>query len=216
MADSTKLPKMASGQQYGRLPLWSFPGATAMVGRSGSLDVNAAKNLPHWRLMHAMELRNRAVVLESGTAWLALKNIILGSVCSADVVTRTVPVIRTTEVEVFQFARGGPSSKTSMQIWAGSHQPLIRLIAKIITETMSPTNCKWSTPKEQAANQRTKTLDRKLAITSTSGFTGVRQNQEGKWQVRIMTNGTRHHLGCFDRIEDAVAAREKFKASLSG
>lgn len=76
-------------------------------------------------------------------------------------------------------------------------------------------NCRWATPKEQSENQRAMTLDRKISTRNKSGFTGVFQQRNGKWQAFLMSKGVKTYLGVFDQIEDAVAARENFKISLS-
>jgi len=46
---------------------------------------------------------------------------------------------------------------------------------------------------------------------STSGHTGVHWHKaSGKWQAHGVSNGRRHHIGLFNDIEDAVAARGEF------
>jgi hypothetical protein len=74
-----------------------------------------------------------------------------------------------------------------------------------------PGNCRWATPKEQSENQRTMTLDRKISTKNKSGFTGVHQRRDGRWHANLMTNGVKKYLGGFDRIEDAIAARETYR-----
>lgn len=51
--------------------------------------------------------------------------------------------------------------------------------------------------------------------TNTSGVVGVSWNkQTGKWQAYIQLNNRQIHLGLFDTIEEAAAARAAAKAKL--
>lgn len=50
---------------------------------------------------------------------------------------------------------------------------------------------------------------------NTSGFSGVRFDQRrNKWQARIVKDGRERHLGYFDDIASAAAARERAKLAL--
>jgi hypothetical protein len=52
--------------------------------------------------------------------------------------------------------------------------------------------------------------NRARRFDNTSGRTGVRlQKKTGRWEARIKVDGRCIHLGTFQRIEDAVRAREK-------
>ena len=63
-------------------------------------------------------------------------------------------------------------------------------------------NLMASTRKENGKNTSTH-------VNNTSGYMGVRQNPTSrKWQAYIKVNRRQMHLGCFDRVEDAVAARD--------
>ena len=48
-----------------------------------------------------------------------------------------------------------------------------------------------------------------LRSDNTSGYKGVSCHKDGsKWRARIFHNGKDKHLGLFDKLEDAVAARK--------
>lgn len=71
-----------------------------------------------------------------------------------------------------------------------------------------PDNCRWTGHDVQAANKRL--LDR-----NTSGFTGVSFNKKsGKYVAYISRNRETHHLGSFDKLEDAIAARKRAEKQL--
>lgn len=54
------------------------------------------------------------------------------------------------------------------------------------------------------------TRNRARSSNNTTGRTGVRlQKKTGRWEARIKVDGRYIHLGTFQRIEDAVKAREK-------
>ena len=62
-----------------------------------------------------------------------------------------------------------------------------------------------------AGNMRNKSMDKR----NTSGVTGVRWYEKlGKWSARISVNGKLKHLGYFDTIKEASAARERAKKLL--
>ncbi|MCK4819018.1 AP2 domain-containing protein [bacterium] len=64
-------------------------------------------------------------------------------------------------------------------------------------------NCKWATVTEQSHNHRARK-------SNTTGFVGVRWNKKlQKYQAGIGENYKRHHLGTFNRIEDAISARKQ-------
>ncbi|HHQ0190770.1 TPA: hypothetical protein ACSKR0_002833 [Listeria monocytogenes] len=50
--------------------------------------------------------------------------------------------------------------------------------------------------------------DKKIRSDNKSGHTGV-AFKDNKWVARIFVSGKEHHLGSFDTIEEAIAAREK-------
>ena len=49
----------------------------------------------------------------------------------------------------------------------------------------------------------------KRKINNTSGYTGVKQDSNGKWKSQISYNNERIHLGTFDKLEDAVYIRHQ-------
>jgi len=63
------------------------------------------------------------------------------------------------------------------------------------------TNLRWATTKENAQNA-------KLYVNSTSFVKGVYFDKaKQKWRARIQIDGVRNHLGLYNNIEDAKAAR---------
>lgn len=69
----------------------------------------------------------------------------------------------------------------------------------------SPGNCRWATKSEQQYNQR-------RGRTNTSGYKGVhhyKANKSKSWTACIYVNKKRVHLGYFETLEQAVAARNE-------
>lgn len=63
----------------------------------------------------------------------------------------------------------------------------------------TPTNCRWITWAQQAANKR------KLSVATTSRYKGVSWcSNVGKWRVQIQNNGRHFHLGLFASEEKAA------------
>ncbi|NTF67922.1 HNH endonuclease [Rhizobium rhizogenes] len=59
----------------------------------------------------------------------------------------------------------------------------------------------------------TNSKNMKMHSGNTSGVTGVCwHKQRGKWKAEIMANRVKKHLGVFDNIEDAIAARKAAEA----
>lgn len=69
-----------------------------------------------------------------------------------------------------------------------------------------PSNCKWSTPSEQARN--TRRARRKGA--------GLQKSRSGKWEAAITSEGERFFLGTFDTYEEALLARKEAENKLWG
>ena len=66
----------------------------------------------------------------------------------------------------------------------------------------SSDNCKWATRSEQSRNQRNK--------NNKTGVKGVNwRSKYKKYEVCIMANGKRHHIGLFKIFEQAVEARKQ-------
>ena len=58
-------------------------------------------------------------------------------------------------------------------------------------------------------------LNSAMQANNTSGHNGVGwHKQRQKWRARIVLNGEEKHLGLFDSIDDAVAARQKAQIGL--
>lgn len=54
--------------------------------------------------------------------------------------------------------------------------------------------------------------NRSIRSDNTTGATGVYFHKpSGRWRARITINGVKRHLGMFDTIEDAKAARDSIK-----
>lgn len=69
----------------------------------------------------------------------------------------------------------------------------------------TPENCKWSTQHEQSIN--------KTHMPPKSGIVGVRRHGRG-YAAEITWRRQYHYVGTFDTIEEALAARNAYKASL--
>lgn len=72
-----------------------------------------------------------------------------------------------------------------------------------------PENCRWATVSEQRFNRR-------VFSNSSTGFAGVQPNGRGSFTSMVHINNTRHHLGTFKTVEEAVNARQKFIACETG
>lgn len=60
-------------------------------------------------------------------------------------------------------------------------------------------------------------LSNNMNKNNSSGYKGiVWAKTNKKWVANIQYNGSRHYLGCFEKIEDAVAAREEAEKRLYG
>jgi len=62
-------------------------------------------------------------------------------------------------------------------------------------------------------SQRENNRNAAMQINNTSGVNGVHWNKaSGKWQASIMADNRRKHLGLFDTLEEAAAARKEAAA----
>lgn len=73
----------------------------------------------------------------------------------------------------------------------------------------SPVNCKWGTPTEQNRNKG-------VYRTNKSGVNGVSKHSSGKQRARLTVNGREVHLGLFDTVEEAAAARKQAEQTYWG
>jgi hypothetical protein len=66
-------------------------------------------------------------------------------------------------------------------------------------------NVRWATKKQQQNNQRRRTVS-----SNNTGLIGVyKRKDNGKFAVRLLTQGKRLHLGNFNTVEEAVESRNK-------
>jgi len=73
----------------------------------------------------------------------------------------------------------------------------------------SPSNCIWTDRYQQSYNTR-------IQSTNTSGFTGVSQLKDGRWQSYINHKGKRYSLGYYDTLEQAVEVRKNAELKYYG
>ena len=67
------------------------------------------------------------------------------------------------------------------------------------------------------ATQQQNQINRiRLASNNSTGFTGVNRVKSGRWAARIINDGQAIHLGTFDTIEEAVAARQAAEVRVYG
>ena len=72
------------------------------------------------------------------------------------------------------------------------------------------TNLRWATYTENSRNS-------KISIRNISGTKGVHfYNRDNKWKASIRFEGKQTYLGCFDTMEEAIAARQTKALELFG
>ena len=70
-------------------------------------------------------------------------------------------------------------------------------------KSYSPDNCRWVTHTEQRLNTR-------LRKDNTTGYTGISMRPSGRYVSIVFLNGKKHTIGTFNKVKDAVIARNKF------
>lgn len=78
----------------------------------------------------------------------------------------------------------------------------------------NPLNNKRSNLRVCTAMQNAKNLKKK--ITNTSGYTGIRKTDHGRFNARITVNRKEIHIGNFETIEEAKKARIETEKRLHG
>lgn len=121
---------------------------------------------------------------------------------------------RCTDVNHEDYVNYGGRGITVCEQWESSFETFLEDMGKkpskrhsidrIFTDgNYEPSNCRWSTHSEQTINQR-------LRKTNTSGHKGITwETRRNKWLAKITLNRKSIHLGNFEKIEDAIEARNK-------
>ncbi len=72
----------------------------------------------------------------------------------------------------------------------------------------------WGNLREATSTQNK--MNRRVRCDSKLGVKGISLLPGGKYRASIKIEGKYHHLGTFEKLEDAVAARNKVAASVHG
>lgn len=72
-----------------------------------------------------------------------------------------------------------------------------------------PSNCRF-------ADNSTQGLNRRSSVNNSSGYHGVSKRVNGKWRARITKDGNIINLGTFEKLEDAVEARQIAEIDILG
>jgi hypothetical protein len=80
---------------------------------------------------------------------------------------------------------------------------------------LDPKNNRWDNLRLATKGQNM--MNQEAPRHNTSGIKGVTWNaREHKWQAQIQVDGKNHHLGTYERIEDAAEARRSAATRLHG
>lgn len=71
-------------------------------------------------------------------------------------------------------------------------------------------NNKFSNLRKVCRKENNRNLGKRKS--NTSGVSGVYQLPSGKWRAQIRVDGKNHHIGCFETIEQAAAAKIRANA----
>ena len=78
-----------------------------------------------------------------------------------------------------------------------------------------PSDNRWENLREATPSQNKMNVD--LQSNNRSHHKGVHwYKRDKKWYARITKNGEKKHLGCFESLDEAVAARHKAESELFG
>lgn len=74
----------------------------------------------------------------------------------------------------------------------------------------SPDNCRWATYKEQALNQKKRRTGFKKGAykSSKTGFSGIYIMPNNRYRAVVFVEGKNKHVGCFNSLEEALAAQD--------
>ena len=67
----------------------------------------------------------------------------------------------------------------------------------------------------RAATRSENNLNRRMSKYNSTGFNGIYRGRNGRWVAQLKLGGIAKHLGAFDTIEEAVAARHGAEQALS-
>ena len=100
-------------------------------------------------------------------------------------------------------------------------QRMSRFIMGVTDPKIKVDHISHDTLNDQISNLRVCTnsqnlMNRRKQKTNTSGVTGVSRKKDKRWQAYIKLDGKKHHLGCFDDLEEAKFVRKIAEIELFG